>query len=71
MGNGRKIQLGVDPIVGLDAPFSLPQDLRDYLADYGISYLYQAQKLDDLSQGCFGWYSAEDLDLRGHWAVLW
>ena len=39
VGDDRKIQLGVDPIAGLDAPFSLPEELRDYLADYGISYL--------------------------------
>lgn len=53
----------MDPIAGLDAPFSLPEDLRDYLADYGISYLVQAQKKDDLSQSLNGWYSAVDLDL--------
>ena len=70
VGDGRKICLGVDPMEGLDALFSLPKDLRDYLADYRISYLMQAQKHDDLSQGFNGWYSAMDLDLGGHWVVL-
>ena len=49
VGDGRKIRVGVDPIAGLGAPFSLPEELRDYLADYGISYLMQAQKHDDIS----------------------
>ena len=66
MGDGRKIRLGVDPISGLDAMFSLWQDLRDYLEDYGISYMVQAQKKGDLSRGLYGWYLAEDLDLGGH-----
>ena len=46
-----KICLGVDPIVGLDASYSLLVDLRDYLADCGITYLAQAQKQDGFSQG--------------------
>ena len=68
VGDGRKIHLGVDPIAGLDAPFSLLEDLRDYLADYGITYLAQAQKQDGFSQGFNGWYSASDLELGGEWA---
>ena len=44
VGDGMKIHLGVDPIAGLDASYSLPVDLRDYLTDYGITCLAQAQK---------------------------
>ena len=39
VGNGLIIRLGVDPIAGLDASYILPEELRDYLVDYGISYL--------------------------------
>ena len=66
-----KIRLGIDPISGLDASYSLPVDLRDYLADYGITYLAQAQKQDGFSQGFNAWYLASDLDLGGDWADLW
>ena len=70
MGDGRKICLGVDPIAGLDASFSLPEDLRDYLEDYGITHLAQDQKHDGFSHGYNGWYSTVDLDLGGNWANL-
>ena len=39
VGNGLKIHLGVDPIIGLDASYIPSVDLWDYLADYGISCL--------------------------------
>ena len=39
MGNGLNIDLGIDPIAGLDSSFFLPEDLRDYLSDYGITSL--------------------------------
>ena len=42
VGNGLKIHLGVDPIADLDASYILLVDLRDYLDDYGISYLAHA-----------------------------
>ena len=51
-------------------PFSLPEDLRDYLANYGITYLVQAQKQDGFSHGYNGWYSVADLDLGGNWDDL-
>ena len=53
-GNRLKINLGVDPKVGLDALYILYEGLRDYLSDYGISYLAQAQKQvqDSLGLNC-------------------
>ena len=71
VGDGLKIHLGVDPIAGMGTSYILPVDLRDYLADYGISCLAQAQKQDDLVVGYNGWLSAHDLDLGGKWANLW
>ena len=65
MGNGLKICLGVDPIDGLDESYILPKDLRDYLADYGISYLAQAQNQEGFSKSFNCWYSASDLNLGG------
>ena len=66
-----KIRLGVDPIAGLDASYSLPVDLRDYLSYYGITCLAQAQKHDCLSNALNGWYSASYLDLWGDWVDIW
>ena len=37
VGDGLKIRLGVDPFAGLDTSYIVPVDLREYLADYGIS----------------------------------
>ena len=71
MGDGLKIRLGVDPIAGLETSYILPVDLREYLADYGISCLTQAQKLDGLSVGYNGWLSPSDMDLGGDWADQW
>ena len=36
VGNGESIILGIDPIVGSAAPFTLPEDLRSYLEDLVI-----------------------------------
>ena len=61
--------MGSNPIVGLGSPFTLPQDLRDYLEDYGISMLDQARNYLMGAQSY--WFTAEELDLRGHWKLLW
>ena len=58
VGNGTEIRVGADPIVGLGCSFILPEDLRSYLEDYGISTLDQAK-----NQGTGHWFSAEALDL--------
>ena len=71
MGNGLKIRLGVDPNAGLDASYILLEDLRDYLADYGISYMAQAQNQEGFSQSYNCWYLASDLNLGGVWADHW
>ena len=44
--NNLSIKFGSDPIVGLCAPYILPNDLREYLEDLGISPLAQAHNLD-------------------------
>ena len=71
MGDGLKIRLGVDLITGMETSYILPVDLREYLANYGISCLAQAQKLDGLAVGYNGWLSAHDLDLGGEWVEQW
>ena len=42
VGNGESIRVGLDLIKGMGSCFTLPQDLRDYLEDYGIISLAQA-----------------------------
>ena len=39
VGNGQKIRLGIDPIAGMNSSYLLSEDLRGYLADYGITNL--------------------------------
>ena len=36
VGDGKNILLGIDPIVGIQSSFSLPEDLRTYLEDLDI-----------------------------------
>ena len=36
VGNGEDIRVGIDPIMGTEELVVLPQELRDYLEDYGI-----------------------------------
>ena len=60
-----RIRLGIDPIVGLNAPYILPEYLKDYFADYGITHLAQAQNLELGTHSEKYWYFATDLDLGG------
>ena len=66
VGKGTEIRVGADPIVGLGCSYILPNDLRAYLEDYGISTLDQAKNM-----GTGKWFSAEELDLGDEWINLW
>ena len=63
VGNGLNVRIGIDLIVSINAPYLLPADLREYLADYGITHLTQAQNLDFGSHCENFWYSAANLNL--------
>ena len=69
VGKGTNILIGVDPIVGSNKGFSLPEDLRSYLQDLNIITLDQAQNTLHDAQNY--WYTAEDLNLGGIYSVLW
>ena len=71
MGNGLKIRLGVEPIVGHNSQYLLSEELRDYLFNLGISTLAQAQNLDVCGLDGSNWYAASDLYLGGDWADQW
>ena len=71
MGNGLKIRLEVDPIAVLDSSFYLPEDLKEYMSDYGITSLAETHNLDGPSISLNYWYSATDLNLGGVWAEQW
>ena len=49
--------------------FTLPADLRDYLADYGICTLEQERNNTSLAIGY--WFTAEELDLCDEWKYHW
>ena len=42
VGNGLNIILGVDPVVGQNSSYLLSEDLREYLEDYGLLTLRDA-----------------------------
>ena len=51
VGNGSAIRLGADPVVGLGSSFILPNDMREYLEDYGIVTLAQTRNLTPFASG--------------------
>ena len=71
VGNGLNIRLGVDPIAGLNAQYLLFEDLRDYLADLGITKLAQAQNLEVYGHEFNCWYTASYLNLGDDWVLQW
>ena len=69
VGNGKNVLLGIDPIVGVSNSLSIPQGLREYLADLDIVTLAQAQ--NTLPDAHKYWYSAEELSVGGVWKDAW
>ena len=69
VGNGRDIQVGVDPLIGNSHTFLLPDGLRTYLEDLDIISLAQAH--NSLPDAHGYWYSAEELLLEGEWKNAW
>ena len=69
VGKGSAVRIGIDPIVGLGSPFSLTQDLREYLEDFSIYSLDQARNLTSCAQNY--WFTAEELDLVGNCKHQW
>ena len=65
VGDDSKTRVGLDPIIGLDACFTLPLDLHDYLEDYGITSLAHARNYSPEAPSY--WLTATDLDLGGDW----
>ena len=70
-GNGKSIKIGIDPIAGLSSEYILPEDLRLYLEDYGISYLSDALNWGFATTFTEYWLTTEELELGGHWKVAW
>ena len=68
VGNGENIRVGLDLIVGMGSPYSLPKNLRDYLEDYGILSLDQARNYSPDARSY--WLTADDLDLGGDWKII-
>ena len=68
-GNGRNIQVGVDPIIGTSLSPFLPQDLIIFLQDCGITTLQHARNSFLASPNY--WLSSADLNLGGAWALSW
>ena len=69
VGNGEDIRVGIYLIMGTEALLVLPQDLHDYLEDYGIVTLAQARNFTPGAKSY--WFTAKDMDLGGEWGLLW
>ena len=67
VGNGQSIRIGIDPIATLNLDFVLPEDLRIYLEDYGITTLSDAHFWGSGSFDHQYWLTAEHIDLDGDW----
>ena len=61
--------LGIDPIVGSNAPLSFLEDLRSYLEYLNICSLSQAH--NPLPNAQHYWYTAGELDLGGTFETTW
>ena len=71
VGDGMYVQVGIDPMVGLENTFNISRSLTDYLQDFGIKTLNQARIGCDLETNGSYWFSVEDLDLTGDWYLEW
>ena len=67
VGNGVSIQVGINPIFGLDKSYSLSQSLVEYLQDFGLKNLNQVRIRCDFPTIGLYWFSTKDLDLFGDW----
>ena len=70
-GNDKSIKIGIDPIAGLTSDYILPEDLRLYLEDYGISYLSNAHNWGFATTSAGYWLTVDELYLGGHWKTVW
>ena len=71
MGHGDNVEIGVDPIAGLDSSFALSASLVSYLHDYGFNTLDQiCTKKMGSSIGSY-WLTADELELGGQWKDEW
>ena len=61
----------MDPITGVHSDFVLPEDLRSYLLDYGISTLSDAHLWGCGSYSHQYWLTADHLELDGEWKKAW
>ena len=71
MGRGDNIQIGIDPIVGMENSFILSPSLVSYLDDYGIFTLDQISVKNFANGYGVHWLSAEELELGGPWKKEW
>ena len=69
VGNGQDVLLGTDPIIGTQAPHTLPLELKEYLEDLDITTLAQAHNIHPGS--LHYWFTVEDLYIAGDWKLAW
>ena len=64
-GNGKNIKLGIDPIARFSSDYTLLEDLRLHLEDYGILTLSDALNRGIATSSTDYWISADELELGG------
>ena len=69
--NGKNIKVGIDPIAGFSSDYTLPEDLRLYLEDYGILTLSDVLNKGIDTTSIDYWITTDELELGGTWKVAW
>ena len=70
-GNGKNIKVGIDPIAGVSSDYTLLEDLRLYLEDYGIHTLSDVLNRRVSTSSTDYWLSADALELGGLCKEAW
>ena len=69
VGRGILINVGMDPIIGLEDNYVLPRNLIAHLHCRNCVVLQQVWKMDN--DGCYHWLSTEDLQFSGNLMIEW
>lgn len=71
LGDGTKIRLGEDPILGMEDNHKLSKGLINHLHEKGISHLFKIKEHNDDMMGGKGWMNANSLNLSPKYYVEW
>jgi hypothetical protein len=71
ISNGRLVRVGIDPFIGGEDSYLLPNLMVRYLNSLGIHTLDQCLGSRSVFGGSVVWISAQTLGLSGFWSICW